>query len=87
MENETIIPEDKSQNVIGIIYTALSNFKKHFKRNPMEILMTSNKYVQFLEEIKAIKTISKDEHKIIFEGKPIMITITELPHKESFEIR
>lgn len=88
MENETIKPEDKSQNVTGIIYTALSNFKKHFKRNPDEIEMSQETRIKFSDEIEKIRHISNTVDGLLFQGKLVKIVIQDDPSlKQSFEIR
>ena len=88
MENEITTPKDKSQNVTGIIYTALSNFKKHFKRNPVSISMSRDTRDKFSVEMSSLDPVAFANNQVLFQGNTVNVIISnDIPEKQSFEIR
>lgn len=88
MENQILAQEDKSQNKTSVIYTALSNFKKHFKRNPVSITMSPETRDQFSLEIADLDPQAFAENQILFQGNRVDVILSDdISPKQSFEIR
>lgn len=88
MENQISVSEDNSQTKTSVIYTSLSNFKKHFKRNPVSIKMSPETKDQLSQEMANLDPVAFAENQILFQGNRVDVILSDdISPKQSFEIR